>query len=170
MDATVALGRDLTPDDGVDADLLDAWFRTRPLLAPGSVVLIRTGWDRHWDDNATFLGTSTGAPGVTLTGAEWLTSHGIIASGTDTVAYEKMLGGDVAGPLSSAGGPRCADHGGDEPRTSQRARGLGVLLHRRAASHPRRHRLTDTSTGPGTSDVRAVHPLSSSEIGWPALG
>ncbi|MED7925981.1 cyclase family protein [Nonomuraea sp. LP-02] len=90
VDATVALGRDLTPADGIGADLFEEWFRTRPRPAPGSVVLIRTGWDRHWTDNATFLGTSTGAPGVTPSGAEWLTRHEIIATGADTVAYEQL--------------------------------------------------------------------------------
>lgn len=90
VDATVALGRDLTPDDGIGADLLDAWFREHPAPAPGSVVLIRTGWDRHWADNATFLGTQTGAPGVTPSGAAWLTDHQVLASGTDTVAYEQQ--------------------------------------------------------------------------------
>jgi kynurenine formamidase len=90
VDATVALGRDLTPEDGVGADLLEEWFRDRPAPQPGSVVLIRTGWDRHWEDNATFLGTQTGAPGVTPDGAAWLTDRRIAASGTDTVAYEQM--------------------------------------------------------------------------------
>jgi kynurenine formamidase len=90
VDATVALGRELTPEDGVDGDLLDQWFRDRPAPQPGSVVLIRTGWDQHWEDNATFLGTQSGAPGVTPSGAAWLTDHRILASGTDTVAYERM--------------------------------------------------------------------------------
>ena len=90
VDATVALGRDLTPEDGIGADLLDEWFSNHQAPEPGSVVLIRTGWDQHWTDNATFLGTQTGAPGVTPSGATWLTDHGIVASGTDTVAYEQQ--------------------------------------------------------------------------------
>ncbi len=88
VDATLVLGRELTPDDVVDADLFDTWFATRPAPAPGSVVLVRTGWDARWTDNASFLGTQTGAPGVDLSGAQWLTGHGVVATGCDTVAYE----------------------------------------------------------------------------------
>jgi kynurenine formamidase len=90
VDATVALGRDLTPSDGIDADLLESWFSEHARPEPGSVVLIRTGWDQHWRDNATFLGTQTGAPGVVESGARWLTDHGVVATGTDTVAFELM--------------------------------------------------------------------------------
>lgn len=90
VDMTVLRGRDLTPEDGVGADDLEAWFQDRPLPQRGSVVLIRTGWDRHWSENATYLGTQTGAPGVTLSAAQWLTDHGVVASGADTVAYEQM--------------------------------------------------------------------------------
>lgn len=88
VDATVALGRELTPDDAVDASLLEAWFSSRPAPTPGSVVLVRTGWDARWTDNASFLGTQTGAPGVDVSGAKWLTEHGVVATGCDTVAYE----------------------------------------------------------------------------------
>lgn len=90
VDATVALGRALTPEDGVGADLLDQWFKSHPSPQPGSVVLVRTGWDKHWTDNATFLGTQSGAPGVTPSGAAWLTDHEVLASGADTVAYEQQ--------------------------------------------------------------------------------
>lgn len=90
VDATVALGRPLTPDDGVGAGVLDEWFAEHPAPEPGSVVLVRTGWDRLWTDNAAYLGTSTGAPGVALSGAKWLTDRGVLASGCDTVAYERM--------------------------------------------------------------------------------
>ena len=90
VDATRALGRPLTPEDGVDADLFEAWFAGRPAPEPGSIVLVRTGWDLLWTDNAAYLGTNTGAPGVVLSGAKWLTDHGVVASGCDTVAYERM--------------------------------------------------------------------------------
>jgi kynurenine formamidase len=90
VDATRALGRPLTPADGVDADLFQAWFAEHPAPQPGDVVLVRTGWDELWSDNAAYLGTTTGAPGVVLSGARWLTDRGVIASGCDTVAYEKM--------------------------------------------------------------------------------
>jgi len=89
VDATVALGRDLTPRDGIDAELLQAWFRDHPAPEPGAVVLVRTGWDQLWSDNASFLGATNGAPGMALSGARWLTDHGVNAVGADTVAYER---------------------------------------------------------------------------------
>jgi kynurenine formamidase len=89
VDVPRLLGRPLTPRDGVDAALFDAWFRNRPTPQPGSVVLVRTGWDELWTDNATYLGTNSGAPGIVLSGAHWLTEHGVVASGCDTVAYER---------------------------------------------------------------------------------
>ncbi|WP_255953475.1 cyclase family protein [Streptomyces odontomachi] len=90
VDATRHLGRPLTPEDGVDAELFEEWFADRRAPEPGSVVLVRTGWDELWQDNARYLGTNTGAPGVTLSGARWLTERGVVASGCDTVAYERM--------------------------------------------------------------------------------
>jgi kynurenine formamidase len=90
VDATLAFGRALTPQDGIDAELLQAWFREHSVPEPGSVVLVRTGWDQMWEDNAKFLGTNDGAPGITLSGAEWLIEHGIVATGADTVSYERI--------------------------------------------------------------------------------
>lgn len=88
VDLTVLYGRELNPDDGISAEDLEFWFRGRIAPDAGSIVLFRTGWDRLWSDNAAFLGTQTGAPGVTLSAAKWLTDHGVIATGADTVAYE----------------------------------------------------------------------------------
>lgn len=90
VDLTVLYGRDLGPEDGATAEDLEKWFADRPVPEAGSVVLFRTGWAQYWDDNAAFLGTQSGAPGVTLSAAQWLTDRGVIASGTDTVAYEQF--------------------------------------------------------------------------------
>jgi kynurenine formamidase len=89
VDLPLLLGRDATPDDGVGADEFERWFRDRPAPEPGAVVLVRTGWARHWEDNRTYLGTDSGCPGVTLSGARWLTERGILATGSDTVAYDQ---------------------------------------------------------------------------------
>ena len=51
-------------------------------------MLVRTGWDRYWDDPPRFLGVDTGVPGVSLDGARWLSERRVRASGCDTVAYE----------------------------------------------------------------------------------
>src|SRR5699024_4828159 len=83
VDMSVLRGHDLGPEDGITSDDLDFWFEDRAAPNPGSVILLRTGWDRHWGDNSAFLGTQSGAPGVTLSAAKWLTERGVIATGTD---------------------------------------------------------------------------------------
>lgn len=96
VDATRALGRPLVPEDGVDAGLFERWFAGRPAPEPGAVVLVRTGWDELWADNARYLGAGGGAPGVTASGARWLTDHQVTASGCDTVGYERMPSPELA--------------------------------------------------------------------------
>lgn len=91
VDVPTLLGRELTPDDAVTGDHFAMWFADHgPEPAAGSVVLVRTGWDRYWSDPQRFLGTETGAPGVSLDGARWLADRRVRASGADTVAYEHM--------------------------------------------------------------------------------
>lgn len=89
VDVATLLGREVTPDDGVGSEEFEEWFADRPAPEPGSVVLVRFGWDLHWDDVSKFLGVSAGAPGVTLSGAEWLSERSVLAAGADTIAFEK---------------------------------------------------------------------------------
>lgn len=61
----------------------------------GDVVLLRTGWAAFWDDAARYLtggleSTTVCEPGPALDGARWLSSHGIFAAGSDTIAFEKV--------------------------------------------------------------------------------
>lgn len=88
IDAVELFGRDLTPADGIGVPELEKWFSERAEPGPGSVVLVRTGWMRYWGDNDRYLGLQTGLPGMKREGAEWLSSRGIIATGSDTVNYE----------------------------------------------------------------------------------
>lgn len=90
VDATRVLGRDLEPGDGVDADVLEQWFADRQAPEQGDVVLVRTGWGRHWTDVGAYLGVTTGNPGITISGAAWLTRRGIVVTGADTIAYERL--------------------------------------------------------------------------------
>jgi kynurenine formamidase len=90
VDATRVLGRDLEPGDAVDADVLAAWFADQPEPAAGDVVLVRTGWGRHWHDVGSYLDVARGNPGVTAPAAAWLTDRGIAATGADTIAYERL--------------------------------------------------------------------------------
>ncbi|MFI9402293.1 cyclase family protein [Nocardia sp. NPDC052316] len=57
-------------------------------VAAGDVVLIRTGWSRLFDEPDAYLGKETGVPGVGVTGAQWLAARAVVATGSDTTAYE----------------------------------------------------------------------------------
>jgi kynurenine formamidase len=90
VDVPRLLGRELTPDDSVTAEMFDRWFAERTPPGRGSIVLVRTGWDERWSDVRGYLGDGGRAPGVDLSGARWLTERGIAATGCDTIAYEKF--------------------------------------------------------------------------------
>jgi kynurenine formamidase len=55
----------------------------------GDVVLLRTGWARFWEDAPRFISEVRG-PGPAIDGARWLSSRGVFAAGSDTVAFEKV--------------------------------------------------------------------------------
>lgn len=63
-------------------------------IHPGDVVLVRTGWARYWNDAAKYIAEVRG-PGPELAGAQWLSSRGIFAAGSDTVAFEKVPARDM---------------------------------------------------------------------------
>jgi kynurenine formamidase len=80
---------------GVSADdLANAADRVAVQIEAGDVVLVRTGWARHWGDRTRYLGMATGVPGVTEGAAAWLAGRRIRASGTDTTAYERIAPGE----------------------------------------------------------------------------
>ncbi|HLJ85345.1 MAG TPA: cyclase family protein [Candidatus Angelobacter sp.] len=56
-------------------------------IRAGDVVLLRTGWAKYWEDAAKFIAGVRG-PGPKEEGGRWLSSHGIFAAGSDTVAFE----------------------------------------------------------------------------------
>jgi len=59
------------------------------LIEEGDVVLLRTGWAQFWEDARRFISEVRG-PGPAIAGARWLSSRGVFASGSDTVAFEKV--------------------------------------------------------------------------------
>ena len=76
---------------GVTAeDLAAAAERAGAEPAQGDVALVRTGWARLFDDVEAYLGHDSGVPGVTEDGARWLAERGVVATGSDTTAYERI--------------------------------------------------------------------------------
>jgi kynurenine formamidase len=69
-------------------ELTGAATRHEVAVEPGDVVLVRTGWSRHWQDPPTFNGLAGGYPGLTADGADWLIDREISLTGSDTPAYE----------------------------------------------------------------------------------
>ena len=56
--------------------------------AEGDVVLIHTGWGRHWiEDNETF---NSGAPGIGVEAAKYLGDLGVVVIGSDTWPVEAV--------------------------------------------------------------------------------
>jgi kynurenine formamidase len=89
VDGPTLFGRELTPADGFGPEELERWFGEHDAPGPGSIVLFRTGWMAKWDDVNSYIGLTTGLPGVTREGAEWLSERGILAAGSDTMNLER---------------------------------------------------------------------------------
>lgn len=79
------------PCDAEDTGITAEDLRTaqRAPLHAGDVVLIRTGWGRRWQDARAFVNEQR-QPGLTLQAAEWLSSQGVFAIGSDNVALERI--------------------------------------------------------------------------------
>jgi kynurenine formamidase len=79
---------------GVEAaDLAAAAERAGAEPGPGDVALVRTGWARLFGDATAYVGAASGVPGVTVDGARWLAERGVVATGSDTTAYEQIPAG-----------------------------------------------------------------------------
>lgn len=57
-------------------------------IAPGDVVLIATGWERHWAAPDVYGGREGRLPGITLDAARFLAESGALAIGADTPTVE----------------------------------------------------------------------------------
>ena len=92
-------GAVLAEDAVLTAGVLRELAQTQGVaIAAGDVVLIRTGWAQYWEDPARYINAARGTPagpGPDLSGAEWLSAHGIFAAGSDTVAFEKVPSHDM---------------------------------------------------------------------------
>lgn len=90
FDVAGFVGVEVLPHDFVvTPELLDAM---NIVVKPGDVALLRTGWGSLWRDNRKFITAGlceqVVGPGPALAGARWLSSRGVFAAGSDTVAFE----------------------------------------------------------------------------------
>ncbi|MFJ3762839.1 cyclase family protein [Streptomyces sp. NPDC090080] len=62
-------------------------------IAAGDTVFVRTGWATTRYATDRYIGWDTGVPGPDLSAAKWLSARGVVATGTDTAAYEFLAPG-----------------------------------------------------------------------------
>jgi kynurenine formamidase len=92
FDIAGAMNVDVLPHDfAIVPELLD---KIDMEVSPGDVVLFRTGWGSLWRDHRRFitggLHEQATGPGPELAAAKWLSSRGVYAAGSDTVAFERV--------------------------------------------------------------------------------
>ncbi len=81
----------LPPGERITGEELQAVAAAEGVVVPrGSAVLVRSGWARHWDDPAAYLGHASGVPGPDPSAATWLASLGPRVTGHDSMAYEHL--------------------------------------------------------------------------------
>lgn len=92
LDIPSVLGEEICPGDYevTPEDLDRAVERQGTQPRPGDALLIRTGWGRHFGDRDLFMGTETGAPGVSEEGAKWIAETGARVAGAETIAFEHI--------------------------------------------------------------------------------
>lgn len=95
LDVPAALGLEAcTPGYEITPDDLERAARDQHVdIAPGDVVLIRSGWARRWDDREAYVGFDSGVPGPGEAGARWLAARGPRAVGADSIAFERLAPG-----------------------------------------------------------------------------
>ena len=87
IDMPAVRGRELRGGEVVSADDISIALQQAHLcIEPGDVVLVRTGWSRHYGvDNARYVDS---APGIDVGCARWLAQQRIVAVGSDTMSLE----------------------------------------------------------------------------------
>jgi kynurenine formamidase len=97
LDIATHAGKDALPVDfAITAAHLEATAKAQKVkIEKGDIVLLRTGWAQYWNDvrryiNGGLPGVSPAGPGPQLEGARWLSERGVVAAGSDTVAFERL--------------------------------------------------------------------------------
>lgn len=96
LDVPRALGvEQLQPAHTITAEELALTAETQGTQpGAGDVVLVRTGWPvGRYSDPVAYAGHDSGVPGPDVGAATWLSSRGIRATGSDTLAYEWIAAG-----------------------------------------------------------------------------
>jgi kynurenine formamidase len=83
------------PDATLSAEDIDAWEGRNGPIAPGSIVIVRTGWASRWPDETAYYGTETPGdvstlhfPGVSPAAAGVLVERGVFGVGLDTASID----------------------------------------------------------------------------------
>ncbi|MGA2881217.1 MAG: cyclase family protein [Bryobacteraceae bacterium] len=96
LDIAAQMKTDALPTDfAITPDHLDAALETsKATINRGDVVLLRTGWARHFTDFAQYVtggqGHVVAGPGPEIDAARWLSERGVFAAGSDTIAFERV--------------------------------------------------------------------------------
>jgi kynurenine formamidase len=88
LDVARSKGVDLLPQNyAITADDLEACAREGGVAVQAAdVLLVRTGYAKCWNDEATYLN----AAGVSKSGNIWAADHGVTAVGADNMAWDSM--------------------------------------------------------------------------------
>lgn len=83
------------PDATLSEADIDAWEERNGPIAPGSIVIVRTGWAARWPDENAYYGTETPEdvstlhfPGVSPAAAAALAERGVYGVGLDTASID----------------------------------------------------------------------------------
>ncbi|MGH3401373.1 MAG: cyclase family protein [Streptosporangiaceae bacterium] len=88
-DGACPAGYEITPGD------LEATAARHGVdIAPGDVLLVRSGWGRRFGGGDAYVGKESGVPGVGEAGARWLAERRPVAVGADTIAFERLSPGE----------------------------------------------------------------------------
>jgi len=83
---------DADPDFALEAETIERLEDRDGRIEPGAAALIATGWDRHRDDAARYLGgrdeDELSFPGLAPSGAELLVERGVVGIGIDTLSVD----------------------------------------------------------------------------------
>jgi kynurenine formamidase len=84
-----------SPDALLAVSDIEGFERAHGAIAPGTIVLVRTGWAARWPDRRRYLGDDTPGdtsnlhfPGISQAAAEALVARGVAAVGIDTASID----------------------------------------------------------------------------------